>query len=88
VAQNENETYHIITANEGNAIGLATGYHLATGNVSLVYLQVTAGQKSEFFSLTFFKIFHDWCLELLTASEVNVLYVQISVSKSNAGFTK
>lgn len=39
VAQNENETCHIITANEGNAIGLATGYHLATGNISLVYLQ-------------------------------------------------
>jgi len=39
VAQNENETCHIITANEGNAIGLAAGYHLATGNISLVYLQ-------------------------------------------------
>jgi phosphonopyruvate decarboxylase len=43
VAQNENETCHIITANEGNAIGLATGYHLATGSISLVYLQVTTG---------------------------------------------
>jgi phosphonopyruvate decarboxylase len=43
VAQNENETCHIITANEGNAIGLAAGYHLATGNISLVYLQVTTG---------------------------------------------
>ncbi|XP_069694195.1 phosphonopyruvate decarboxylase-like isoform X2 [Periplaneta americana] len=39
VAHNEDETCHIIAANEGNAIGLATGYHLATGNISLVYLQ-------------------------------------------------
>jgi len=30
---------HIITANEGGAIGLAAGYHLATGKVPLVYLQ-------------------------------------------------
>ncbi len=30
---------HIIAANEGNAVGLATGYHLATGKVPLVYLQ-------------------------------------------------
>ncbi|XP_021942809.1 uncharacterized protein LOC110841498 isoform X1 [Zootermopsis nevadensis] len=39
VAYNEKESHHIITANEGNAIGLAAGYHLATGNASLVYLQ-------------------------------------------------
>lgn len=30
---------HIITANEGNAIGLAAGYHLSTGKVPLVYMQ-------------------------------------------------
>lgn len=30
---------HVITANEGSAIGLATGYHLATGKVPVVYLQ-------------------------------------------------
>lgn len=30
---------HFIAANEGAAIGLATGYHLATGNVPAVYLQ-------------------------------------------------
>lgn len=29
---------HIITANEGSAIGLATGYHLATGKIPIVYL--------------------------------------------------
>ncbi len=31
--------HHIIAANEGNAIALATGYHLATGKVPVVYLQ-------------------------------------------------
>jgi len=30
---------HIITANEGNAIALATGYHLGTGKMALVYMQ-------------------------------------------------
>jgi len=30
---------HIIAANEGNAIGLAAGYHLATGRPALVYMQ-------------------------------------------------
>ncbi len=30
---------HIVAANEGNAVGLAAGYHLATGRVPVVYLQ-------------------------------------------------
>ncbi len=30
---------HISAANEGNSIGLATGYYLATGKVPLVYMQ-------------------------------------------------
>jgi phosphonopyruvate decarboxylase len=30
---------HIIAANEGNAVALATGYHLATSRSALVYLQ-------------------------------------------------
>ncbi len=30
---------HVIAANEGAATGLATGYHIATGGVALVYLQ-------------------------------------------------
>ena len=30
---------HIIAANEGNAVGLAAGYHLATGKVPVVYMQ-------------------------------------------------
>ena len=34
--KNEN---HIVAANEGGAIGLATGYHLATGKIPLVYMQ-------------------------------------------------
>ncbi len=30
---------HIITANEGNAVGLAAGYHLSTGQTGAVYMQ-------------------------------------------------
>lgn len=30
---------HIIAANEGNAVALAAGYHLATGKIPVVYLQ-------------------------------------------------
>lgn len=30
---------HLIAANEGNAVALAAGYHLATGKVPVVYLQ-------------------------------------------------
>jgi len=30
---------HVIAANEGNAVALATGYHLASGSVPLVYMQ-------------------------------------------------
>lgn len=30
---------HIITANEGAAVGLATGYHMATGKIPVVYMQ-------------------------------------------------
>ncbi len=31
--------HHIIAANEGNAVGIAAGYHLATGRIPVVYLQ-------------------------------------------------
>lgn len=34
-----NGVNHIIAANEGNAVGLAAGYHLATGKVPVVYMQ-------------------------------------------------
>ncbi|KAJ8299761.1 hypothetical protein KUTeg_023821 [Tegillarca granosa] len=30
---------HVITPNEGNAVALAAGYHLATGKTAMVYLQ-------------------------------------------------
>ena len=30
---------HVITANEGGAVALATGYHLATGGIGCVYMQ-------------------------------------------------
>ena len=33
------EKHHIIAANEGNCAALAAGYHLATGNVPVVYMQ-------------------------------------------------
>lgn len=31
--------HHLIAANEGNAVGLAVGYHLATSKVPVVYMQ-------------------------------------------------
>lgn len=31
--------HHIIAANEGNCVGLAAGYHLATGKIPVVYMQ-------------------------------------------------
>jgi phosphonopyruvate decarboxylase len=30
---------HLITANEGNAVALAMGYHMATGKLAMVYMQ-------------------------------------------------
>lgn len=36
---NHNDSEHIIAANEGGAIALATGYHLATGEIPLIYMQ-------------------------------------------------
>jgi phosphonopyruvate decarboxylase len=39
VTDNSSNENHIISANEGGSIGIATGYHLATGKVPLVYLQ-------------------------------------------------
>lgn len=31
--------HHLIAANEGNCVGIAAGYHLATGRVPVVYMQ-------------------------------------------------
>ncbi len=39
VTDHADERHHIIAANEGNAIGLAAGYHFATGKIPLVYMQ-------------------------------------------------
>lgn len=34
-----NRKNHVIAANEGNCVGIAAGYHLATGKVPVVYMQ-------------------------------------------------
>jgi len=39
ITDNTPKERNIIAANEGNAIGLAAGYHMATGKIPLVYLQ-------------------------------------------------
>ncbi len=39
ITDNTDPAHNIIAANEGNAIGLASGYHLATGKTALVYMQ-------------------------------------------------
>ena len=39
VNDNTSKKKNIIAANEGNAIALASGYHLATGKIGLVYMQ-------------------------------------------------
>lgn len=38
VTDNTDPKNHIIAANEGSAVAIATGYHLATGKVPMVYL--------------------------------------------------
>ena len=39
IADNMDARHNIITANEGAAVALAAGYHLATGKVGVVYMQ-------------------------------------------------
>ncbi len=39
ITDNVESKNHIITANEGNAIALASGHYLATGDVAVVYMQ-------------------------------------------------
>jgi len=39
LSENVDDRHHVIAANEGNAVALATGYHIATGEVPCVYLQ-------------------------------------------------
>lgn len=40
VTATEPREKHVITANEGSAVSLASGYHFATGKTAMVYLQV------------------------------------------------
>ncbi|GHV79140.1 phosphonopyruvate decarboxylase [Spirochaetia bacterium] len=39
VTDHTNDTNHLIAVNEGAAVALASGYHLATGKIPLVYMQ-------------------------------------------------
>ncbi|MDP2629536.1 MAG: phosphonopyruvate decarboxylase [Candidatus Harrisonbacteria bacterium] len=39
LSENTQETEHVIAANEGNAVALASGFHLASGKYALVYMQ-------------------------------------------------
>src|SRR5215469_11332041 len=39
ITSHTTENNHIIAVNEGAAIALAAGYHLATGKIPLVYMQ-------------------------------------------------
>ena len=39
ISDNIDDRHNIITANEGGAVGLAAGYHLATGRIPVVYMQ-------------------------------------------------
>lgn len=39
ILKNTDSARHIITANEGNAIALATGYYLSTNKIPVVYMQ-------------------------------------------------
>ncbi|MBR6690028.1 MAG: phosphonopyruvate decarboxylase [Bacilli bacterium] len=39
IKENSDKKHNIITANEGNAVALASGYHIASGNYGVVYMQ-------------------------------------------------
>jgi sulfopyruvate decarboxylase TPP-binding subunit len=39
ISDNIDSDHNIIAANEGGAIGIAVGYHLATGKIGCVYMQ-------------------------------------------------
>lgn len=39
ITDNVSATNHVISANEGSAVAMAVGYHLATGRLPVVYLQ-------------------------------------------------
>ncbi len=52
---------HLITANEGTAIALASGYHMATGKNPMVYLQVDISLNF-FYVLVKLRITLEFCL--------------------------
>ena len=39
IADHSEPSSHVIAANEGGAIGIGIGYHLATGNIPMIYMQ-------------------------------------------------
>ena len=39
ITDHKDSNHHVIAANEGGAVALATGYHLATGHIGCVYMQ-------------------------------------------------
>ena len=39
IVQNIPDGQHVMAANEGNAIGIAAGYYMATGKIAVVYMQ-------------------------------------------------
>ena len=39
ISDNSDKNNHVIAANEGNALALGIGYHLASGKIPLVYMQ-------------------------------------------------
>lgn len=39
LVNNVPDNQHVMAANEGNAIGIAAGYHMATGEIPVVYMQ-------------------------------------------------
>ena len=39
IDDNSRVNQHVISANEGNSVAIAAGYHLATGKIPMVYMQ-------------------------------------------------
>ena len=39
IKTNSPEEKNVITANEGNAVAMAAGYHISTGKIGCVYMQ-------------------------------------------------
>jgi len=68
ITDNVKPNNHIIAANEGNAVALAAGYHLATGKIGVVYMQ-NSGQGNAvnpLISLTYPEVYR---LEIMHPSQ-------------------